>query len=402
MKIAYFDCFNGAAGDMIVAALIDAGADVARLRTGLEGLGLTDYKLEIASTRKQGFAATRFDVQLDPQADQPHRHLADILALLEQADLPPRVRARASEVFTRLGHAEAKVHGTGIEQVHFHEVGAVDALLDVVGAVLALELLGIERVYCSPIPVGSGTIQCAHGTLPVPAPATAELLAGVPLAPSDEEGELTTPTGAALLTTLAETFGPLPAMRLSATGSGAGGREGKTRPNLLRVLIGETEAEGDTDEITVLETNLDDTSPELVGHCLEQLLAQGALDAYAVPIQMKKSRAGVLLTVLCEPADAGKLEQVLFTETTTFGIRKQQMRRVKLQRRFESVDTPFGPIRVKVGTRAGVQKAAPEFEDCRQAAQARGVAVQEVMLAAQLAWSRQAHGSRAEWTTSGD
>ena len=393
MKIAYFDCFNGAAGDMIVAALVDAGADAEKLRTGLTGLGLAGYTLDLAPTRKQGFAATRFEVQLDAQAKQPHRHLADILGLLRQADLPTGVRDRAAEVFTRLGHAEAKVHGTGIELVHFHEVGAVDALLDIVGAVLALELLGIERVYCSPIPVGSGTVKCAHGTLPVPAPATAELLAGVPLASTDEEGELTTPTGAALLTTLAAEFGPLPAMRLRAVGCGAGRREGKTRPNLLRVLIGETEAEGDADEITVLETNLDDASPEVVGHCLEQLITEGALDAYAVPIHMKKSRVGVVLTVLCDPADAGKLEHLLFAETTTFGIRRQRVSRVKLRRRFESVDTPYGPIRMKVGTRAGVAKAAPEFEDCRAAAQAQGVAVQEVMLAAQLAWARQVDAS---------
>lgn len=390
MKIAYFDCFNGAAGDMIVGALIDAGADAEKLRTGLEGLGLTGYTLNVAATRKQGFAATRFEVKLDPHVAQPHRHLADILELLRRADLPLAVRDRAAEVFTRLGQAEAKVHGTGIEKVHFHEVGAVDALLDVVGAVLGLELLGIERVNCSPIPVGSGVLQCAHGTLPVPAPATAELLAGVPLARSDEEGELTTPTGAALLTTLADEFGPLPALRLSATGCGAGQRESKTRPNLLRVLIGETDSSDNVDEVTVLETNLDDTSPEIVGHCLEQLISQGALDAYAVPIHMKKSRTGVGLTVLCNPADAGKFEQLLFAETTTFGIRRHQVSRVKLQRRFVSVNTPYGVIRMKMGTRAGGEKAAPEFEDCRSAALAYGVAVQQVMLAAQLAGARQA------------
>ncbi|HNQ22252.1 MAG TPA: nickel pincer cofactor biosynthesis protein LarC [Phycisphaerae bacterium] len=393
MRIAYFDCFSGAAGDMIVAALLDAGADVERLRAGLASLGLHGYALSIERVTRKGLAATRFDVRLDADHHQPHRHLSDILHLLERAPLPTTVRARATDVFQRLAQAEAAVHGTTPDHVHFHEVGAVDAILDVVGAVWALELLGVERVVCSPLPTGSGTVHCAHGVFPVPAPATAELLKGVPLAACDEPGELTTPTGAAVLTTLAEQFGPVPPMQLAAVGYGAGAREGGMLPNVLRVLIGEPHAVGEVDEITVLETNLDDSSPQWVAHCLERTLAEGALDAYALPIQMKKSRPGLLLTVLCRPEDAAKFEALLFAETTTFGIRRHQSRRTKLARREESVTTPYGVIRVKVATREGVETAHPEFDDCLAAARTQGVSVRLVMSAVQLAWGRRGDGA---------
>ena len=279
------------------------------------------------------------------------------------------------------------MHGCPIERVHFHEVGAVDAMLDIVGAALALDLLGVNRIVCSPLPVGSGTIQCEHGMLPVPAPATAELLTGVPLASTQEEGELLTPTGAALVTTLAEEFGPIPAMTVESVGYGAGTRETKFRPNLLRVLIGGMEGEGTTDEITVLEANLDDTPGELIGRCQERLFDAGALDVYTVPIQMKKSRPGVLLTVLCEPRRQSEMERILFAETTTFGIRRHNATRAKLARRHETVSTPLGDVRIKVGERDGIITVSPEYEDCKILAEKNDVALRDVISAANAAWA---------------
>ncbi|UCC30387.1 MAG: nickel pincer cofactor biosynthesis protein LarC [Phycisphaerales bacterium] len=392
MSIAYFDCFCGAGGDMIVASLVDAGASAEVLREGLASLGLGGYTLSIESVNKQGFAATRFHVQLGEHVQQPHRHLEQIAEILENSGLQRSAKEKATRIFERLAEAEAKVHGTSIEKVHFHEVGAVDAIMDVVGVVLAMDQLHVERVICSPIPTGSGTVICDHGVMPVPAPATSELLKGVPIAACDEAGELITPTGAAILTTLAAEFGPLPAMTVDSIGYGAGTREGHRRPNVLRVLIGETTRNGDADEIAVLETNLDDASPEVVGHCMERLLTEGALDVYAVPIHMKKSRTGVVLTVLCEPGRAEAMQRLLFAETTTFGVRRHNAARVKMSRRHVTVNTPFGDIRVKVGERNGVVTASPEFGDCRAAAEKHNVPLREVITAANAAWSAKRKG----------
>jgi len=389
MNIAYFDCFSGAGGDMIVAALIDAGADADALRKGLSALKIGGYDLSIERVTKQGLAATRFDVQLDADSPQPHRHLRHVLEILKSSALSEGVRAKACRVFQRLAEAEAAVHGTTVEKVHFHEVGAVDAIVDVVGAVLALEILHVDRVVCSPIPTGSGTVTCDHGVLPIPAPATARLLHGVPLAACDEVGELTTPTAAAVLTTLSSAFGPIPQMTLTAVGYGAGTRDGRTRPNVLRIFIGEgLEEHGDVDQIVMLETNLDDASPEVIGYCMERLLGEGALDVYSVPIQMKKQRPGVVLTVLCEVGKVSAMEGILFAETPTFGIRRRTVERTKLHRRFETVTTAFGDIRMKVGEREGVVTASPEFEDCKAAALKHGVALREVIAATNAAWAR--------------
>jgi uncharacterized protein (TIGR00299 family) protein len=387
MKVAYFDCFCGAGGDMIVASLIDAGADLGALRDSLAGLGVEGYSLSAEPVRRHGLAARRFHVNLDREVDQPHRNLQDITALLGAARLPGPVLDRARQVFARLAEAEANVHGTTTDQVHFHEVGAVDAIVDVTAAVSALHQLGIDRVVCSPIPTGSGSVVCQHGVLPVPAPATAQLLRGIPLAATDEVGELVTPTAAAVLTTLSSEFGSLPEMTLEAIGYGAGAREDTKRPNVLRVLIGSTDTDPDVDSIAILETNLDDASPEVIAYCLDRVRAGGALDAYAVPIQMKKSRPGFVLSVLCEPARVGAIERILFAETPTFGIRRHQVSRVKMRRRHEAVSTPFGAIRMKVGERGGVLTAGPEYEDCRAAAERHHVPLREVMHAATTAWS---------------
>ncbi len=392
MKVAYFDCFSGAGGDMIVGALLDAGTDTEAFHRGLASLGLDGYSLSVESVKKQGFAATRFHVQLDRSAVQPSRHLSDIVAILDRAPLADRVRHQAIRVFERLAQAEARVHGCAVEKVHFHEVGAVDAILDVVGTVLALDLLGVDRIACSPLPTGSGTVECDHGVMPVPAPATAELLKGVPIVPSGDTGELLTPTAAALLTTLADTLGNFPTMTLEQVGYGAGTRETQSRPNLLRVLIGQSDPSGDTDEISVLETNLDDASGELLGRCMGRLFQEGALDVYTVPIQMKKSRPGVLLTVLCDHNRCSALEQVLFAETTTFGIRRHSVGRVKLKRRHEVVATPFGDVRIKVGQRGDIVTGSPEYEDCKDLAEKHRVALREVLASASAAWTARRNG----------
>ncbi len=373
---------------MIVGALVDAGADATALQERLAALPVSGYQLSFEKITKQGFAATRFVVDLDKTEKQPHRHLKNIVSILDESGLPEGVKKKAKAIFTRLAEAEAKVHGTSIEKVHFHEVGAVDAIVDVTAAVLALELLGVDRVLCSEVPVGSGTVQCDHGVMPVPAPATAELLRGVPLAACEERGELTTPTGVAILTALAEAFGPMPAMTIRAIGLGAGTREGKTRPNVLRVMLGEPADVGEADEIVALETNLDDVTPEIVSFAMDRLMAAGALDVYTQPIQMKKGRSGWLLTVLCEPHRAAAIEQVMFAETPTFGVRRVAMRRSKLRRRHETVETRFGSIRIKIGERAGVVTAAPEYEDCRAAAEATGAPLRDVMAAARDVWSQ--------------
>lgn len=399
MRIAYFDCFSGAGGDMIVAALIDAGADVARLLAQLATLqparradaghaqSFHGYELDVNKITKQGFSATRFQVSLDPAVSQPHRHLKHVVEIICRADLPRCVQEPSIAVFTRLAEAEARVHGTTVEKVHFHEVGAIDAIVDVVAAVAALDLLNVDRVVCSPVPIGSGTIRCAHGLIPVPAPAVAELLKGIPIAACDETAELTTPTAAAILTTLADSFGPPPPMTLQSVGYGAGTRDGVTRPNVLRVLIGDANAPSDAtfDQVSVLETNLDDATPQAIGHCLERLFTAGAWDAFTMPIQMKKCRPGVLLIVLCAPELADALEQVIFAETPTLGIRRRTEQRSRLPRRLETVRTEFGVIRVKIAVHGGVRTVSPEYEDCRAAAETHRIPLHQVIEAARTA-----------------
>ena len=398
MRIGYFDCFSGASGDMILGACLDAGLEADSLRQDLAGLAVEGYSIEARPVGKQGFAATQFEVKIDPATDRPHRHLQHVREIIGGSGLPEQVRERALAVFTRLAEVEAAAHGTTIDKVHFHEVGAIDAIVDIVGACVALDRLGIEKVCCSPIPTGSGTVRCEHGVIPVPAPATAGLLKGVPLAACDEEGELTTPTGAAILTTLAEEFGAVPAMTIEQIGVGAGKRDGKNRPNILRLLIGETcESAGDdeeSDEIVVLEANLDDVSGEVIGYVQDLLFEAGALDVYTTPIYMKKNRPAVQLTVLAPPDLRRKIEEIVLTETTTFGIRSHSARRAKLSRTVETVDTEAGPIRIKVGRRSGrVVTSSPEFEDCREAAARTGRPLREVMAAAKRAW--EAHSQQA-------
>ncbi len=398
MRCAYFDCFSGAAGDMILGALLHAGLSLDTLREVVARLRLPGVELTAEPVQRGGFAATHVTVAIGEEARRGHRHLPDILQKIAQAGLTPRVTEQAGRVFTRLAEAEAAVHGIPVEKVHFHEVGAADAIVDIVGACAGLETLGIDQVLCSPIPTGSGTVHCEHGLLPVPAPATAELLRGVPLAACDEPAELTTPTGAAILTTLAASFGPPPAMRIASIGYGAGTRENRSRPNILRLLVGELAAAARDEEerVIVLETHVDDATGQVVAFAVERLLQAGALDAYVVPIMMKKGRPGQLLSVLARPQDAATLEAILFAETTTLGVRQYECLRHKLARGHETVPTRFGPIRVKVGWRDDrACQAWPEFDDCAAAAREHGVPLRTVQDATLLAWAQQ-HEPRRE------
>lgn len=400
MRIAYFDCFCGAAGDMILAAMVDAGLPVDVLDGLVARLGLPEVKLVATRVRRGGLAATHVNVEVGPAARTSHRHLPEILEIIAHADLPCEVFKSATRVFRRLAEAEAAVHGTPVEAVHFHEVGAADSIIDIVGACAGLHALGIERVTCSPIPTGSGVVRCEHGLLPVPPPATAALLRGVPIAESDIAAELCTPTGAAILTTFAATFGPPPAMTIEAVGYGAGTREFAQRANVLRLIVGDAQEARDAaelDVVVVLETQIDDMTGQQIAHALDHALAAGALDAYTTPIGMKKGRPGQLLTVLCRTVDADAIEAVLFAETSTFGVRRRTCERRTLAREHVAVETPFGPVRVKIGRRGGrVLQAAPEYEDCAAAARAHRVALRAVQDAARAAWDRMQAASDAE------
>jgi len=394
MSLAYFDCFSGAAGDMIVAALVDAGADLEALRAQLGKLDLGDYQISTEQVRRGGIGGLKFNVDLPSGGGNegeaaPGRHLSDILSLIEGAPLADRAAERAAAIFKRLAWAEASVHRTKIDDVHFHEVGAVDSIVDVVGACLALEQLNVDRVICSPISVGCGTVTCAHGVLPVPAPATMELLGGARTVHTGIEAELTTPTGAAILTTLAESFETPPPMALAAVGYGAGRRDAEGLPNLLRVLIGEADADSTADCLVELSANIDDCTGEIIGAAIEMLLSAGCVDAWAAPIVMKKSRPAWTLSALCAEGDASEAERIFFSETTTFGVRRRRCVRGKLSRTSETVETEYGPIRLKVGRHGGkVVSASPEFADCRSAAETHHVPVKEVFAAAQACFRR--------------
>ncbi|HUU68873.1 MAG TPA: nickel pincer cofactor biosynthesis protein LarC [Planctomycetota bacterium] len=403
MKIAYFDCFSGAAGDMILGALIDAGLRLADVEREIAKLQLEGFRLTAGKVTRAGISGTKFDVLLaetnrpaDDSHDNPshghhHNHgrgLAEILPLIEQSALARPVKRMACDVFRCLAAAEGEVHAKPPEEIHFHEVGAIDAIVDIVGTAAALHLLGVDRVCASPLRLGSGSVRCGHGELPVPAPATALLVRNIPVIPTDIQGELTTPTGAAILATVASEFGPMPACRIEAVGYGAGSRDVPGRPNLLRVFIGQTvEGELDADVVEVIEANLDDMSPEFFGGVFDRLFDAGALDVFVMPIQMKKGRPALLLTVLAPPGRTTFVQEVIFRETTTFGVRIHEARRRKLPRETCTVSTPLGDVRMKVGRMGGrIVRAKPEHDDCTRIARERGVPFARVHEAAMEAW----------------
>ncbi len=389
MKVVYFDCFAGASGDMILGSLLDAGLSLERLRSELAKLGLTHYDLQVKRVTKKGIGGSQAIVSIDGfHHNQHHRNLQNIQEIIERSDLDDSVKRRSLQVFHRLAEAEAKVHRTTVEHVHFHEVGAMDAIIDVVGSVAGLFALGVERVYCSPLHVGTGTVECAHGTLPVPAPATAELIKGKPAYSTGVQGELLTPTGAAILTTLASDFGPIPPMTVEEVGYGAGASE-TAIPNLLRLIIGESTEEVSgyhLERVAVAETNIDDMNPQIYDYLIQKMLGMGALDVFLVPMQMKKNRPGTLLTVICSPERIAEFSDFLLRETTTIGLRWRTDNRIKAQRSIKEVQTKYGAVKIKVAEVDGtIINVAPEYEDCKRLALEQKIPLKEVMEQARLA-----------------
>jgi uncharacterized protein (TIGR00299 family) protein len=389
MKYAYFDCFSGISGDMTLGALLDAGVPIEKLRSDLQGLNIPGWELTAEKVWKNGMAATYAKVRA--QDTQTHRSLNTILGIIENSSLAPSVKDRAAAIFKNLGEAEAAVHDVPLEKIHFHEVGAVDAIVDIVGACIGFAALGIESFACSALNVGGGTAKMAHGVLPVPAPATARLLLGKPTYSNGVQKELVTPTGAAIVATLCTAFGPQPQMIVNAIGYGAGIADLEGQPNVLRIMVGEAaekRAAAESETIRVLEANLDDMNPQIYGYFLEKALAAGALDVFATPVQMKKNRPGMLVTVLCKPDDEAKFHEMLFSETTTLGVRTYTAERRVLARQWETVQTSFGEVRIKVARLNGhIRQASPEFEDCRKLAEAKNVPLQRVMDEAMRTWS---------------
>jgi pyridinium-3,5-bisthiocarboxylic acid mononucleotide nickel chelatase len=432
MRIAFLECFSGISGDMFLGALVDAGVSPKLLEDVVAALDV-GATLEISRVMRGGIAATKVDVYCRGEKDLPrevfweqgghahehgHKHhradlrqhesdtqssragvpaphvpapheqargLTEIRAIIAKAAIGGTAKTTAIRIFEALGAAEAEIHNISIEEVHFHEVGAVDAMVDIVCAAVGAEALGVEEWVCSPLNVGGGTVKCAHGTLPVPAPATLKLLADAPLYSSGPQVELVTPTGAAIVKTLAARFASFPAMKMERSGYGAGSRDFSDHPNVLRLTIGEAAGAAATlaDSVTVLEANLDDLSPQVLAYAMERLLAEGALDVFSVPVQMKKNRPGALLTVLSKPEDADRLTKLIFAETTTLGVRHREEQRQTLARRWESVQTNWGPVRIKIASMNGtISNYAPEYEDCRALAEAHHIPLKMVMEAA--------------------
>ncbi len=392
MKIAYFDCFAGVAGDMIVGALLDAGLALPDLERELAKLGVGSYRVEARKTEKNGISGTKFEVVTEEE--NVSRSAAEIVRIVEDSVLDEDVKRTSAAILQTLAGVEARIHNASIDTIHLHEVGGLDAIVDVVSSVAGLKLLGVDTVRSSTIHVGTGFLECAHGTLPVPAPATLALLEGVPVVSRGIEAELATPTGVAIVRTLAAGggepitesaaepraggFGPMPAMRVETTGYGAGSRD-LPIPNLLRVTIGQADSAYEADEVTLIETNIDDMSPEIIGYVCELLLSRGALDAYTTSVFMKKNRPGILLSVIARPAEENAVVSTLFAETTTLGVRIGRLRRQKLARETIEVDTRFGSATVKVSRRDGrIANVAPEYESVREIALQRGAPLKDV------------------------
>ena len=402
MKVAHFDCVSGISGDMTLGAVLDAGVPADAIRAALASLNLP-IELEVERVKRCGFAATKATVHAKDEED--YRFLPDVEAIIARSAMSPKQRELASAIFLKLAQAEAVAHWMPLERVHFHEVGALDSIADILGAAVGLDLLGVEKFTSSPVPTGTGTVKGAHGIMPVPTPGTLELLKGVPLAPSDVKFELTTPTGAAILTTVVSEYTATPAMTVDRIGSGAGTKDFLDRPNILRLWVGtanpstsrdrEGASSGEADTVTVLETNLDDCTGEVIGYAIDRLFAVGALDVFAVPIQMKKNRPAVLLTVICEAEAVSELEAILFRETGTFGIRRTTAVRSKLHREPVSISTPWGEVKAKRGRREGFEIVTPEYDDCARVAREQGVplrTVYEAVKGAKSPFKEEEHG----------
>src|SRR5216117_11198 len=381
VKVVYFDCPSGAAGDMIMASLLDAGVSLDALRTELQKLSLEGWEMVAREVRKGGFRATKVDVEIDPRTHQRHRTLGDILAILEGSGLGAAVREKAARIFARLADAEARAHGTTRDQVHFHDVGAVDAIVDVTGACVGLELLGVQAVHVSALPLGGGVVDGPHGKMPVPAPGTADLLRGFPVVDTGVKAELVTPTGAAILTTLALSAGRMPAMTVAAVGYGAGTRDLPGIPNVLRCFVGETVDAAPGDEtILQVETTIDDMSPQLYEPLIDRLFAAGALDVFLQAVIMKRGRPGIVVTALCAPDHVSDLSRALFEESTTIGVRWSEWRRARLDREVVVLTTAYGAIPFKVSRLGGrIVTVTPEFADVARIAREKALPTREVL-----------------------
>ncbi len=386
MKRAYIDCMAGISGDMVLGALIDLGLGIRKLRGELRKLPVDGYTISAKRESRHSITGTRVTVKV--KGSQPSRSFRAIRELIGKSNLSDGVRKRSCTIFTNLAIAEAKIHGCAVEDVHFHEVGAVDSIVDIVGAAIGMEALDIEGMTASPVPAGSGWVDTMHGRMPVPAPATLELLREIPVTPSPIEREVTTPTGAAILKSVAEEFGAMPEMVVEATGYGIGRREFEEIPNLLRITVGRSgESSG---ELLVVETTIDDMNPQIYGHLSDSLLEDGALDVFLTPVYMKKGRPATLLTVLCKKGEKGRLTDTIFRETTTLGVRFYSVERECLARREEVVETPYGKVRVKVAVRGKeVLTIQPEYDECRRIAELRKVPLRLVMEAAKEAYRLQ-------------
>jgi uncharacterized protein (TIGR00299 family) protein len=409
-RVLYFDCFSGISGDMALGALLDAGLPLAGLRQALGSLAVSGYEVTAERVVRAGVSATKFNVLEHPApgtqhpapgighpapgtghpapGSHPHRHLAAIHKLIDQSALSPAGRDRAKAMFQRLAEVEADIHQMPVEKVHLHEVGALDSIIDIVGIVYALEWVGADRIVCSPLNVGGGMVQSAHGLFPVPAPATVRLLGGAPIYGGAVQKELVTPTGALIVSTYSESFGPMPPMTIDRVGYGAGERDEPATPNVLRVMIGSAAADAPAERVTVVECEIDDMNPQIFGVLMDQLYGEGALEVFYVPVQMKKNRPGTLLTVIAAPDRLAKISDVIFRETTTIGLRHSEVARECLDREIVAVDTPVGAVRFKIARRDGrIVNAVPEFDDCARIAAASGLPVKEVQAAAVSAFS---------------
>jgi pyridinium-3,5-bisthiocarboxylic acid mononucleotide nickel chelatase len=405
-KVLYFDCFSGISGDMALGALLDAGLPFDALREALGSLALGDVEVRADRVLRTGVSATKFSVRENPsnQSNHPHRHLPKIFTMIDESALSAAGRDRAKAMFQRLGEAEAAIHQMPIEKVHLHEVGALDSIIDIVGIVFAMDWVGADRIVCSPLNVGGGTVHAAHGVFPVPAPATVTLLGNAPIYSGAVQKELVTPTGALIATTYASSFGPIPPMTIARVGYGAGDRDDPVTPNVLRVLIGEAAglsshgrdvAQGSgpaCDRVTVIECEIDDMNPQIFGVVMDRLYAAGALEVFYVPVQMKKNRPGTLMTVVVAPEKRTAMTDIIFHETTTIGLRYADVDRECLEREVVQVATPLGAVRVKVSRRNGrVMTATPEFDDCATLAAEHGLPVKDVQ-----AMAANAYGARTE------
>lgn len=379
MKIAYLDCFSGISGDMFLGAMLDLGLPRKLLKQELEGLSLGSYKIRISAEQRMQITGCRVEVSLSK--NRQNRNFAEIKRIITKSHLNQRVKEISINVFQKLAVVESKIHHKKIQQVHFHEVGAIDSIIDIVGTAIGIDYLKLDEVYASPVPLGSGFTTCQHGVIPLPSPATMELLKGIPACGTSLNTELVTPTGAALLTSLTNNYGPMPPMKITKIGYGVGSTQLKDRPNLLRIIVGEQKSDQDADHVVILEANIDDMIPEIYDYLMERLLEKGALDVSFSPIQMKKNRPGVLVRVICHPEKKHNLTTIIFQESTSAGIRYYQAHRVKLQREIKKINTPYGKLSVKVFKGIeGEYYASPEYEECKKIAKKHGIPLKNVYL----------------------